>query len=58
MPAGRRHGRRLRQCGRCILVEVVAEPRITVVDAPQSRLVELTAQQLEPATGSFCCLLL
>ena len=58
MPAGWRHRRRLRQCGRCILVEVVTEPCVTVVDAPQPRLVELASQQLETATGSLCCLLL
>ena len=58
MPAGRRHRRRLRQCGRWILGQVVTVPCVTVVDAPQPRLVELTTQQLEPATGSLRCLLL
>ena len=58
MPAGWRHRRRLGQCGRCILGQVVTEPCVPVVDAPESRLVELTAQQLETTTGSLCCLLL
>jgi hypothetical protein len=58
MPTGWRHRRRSRQCCRRILVEFVTEPCLTVVDASQPRLVELTAQQLETATGSFCCLLL
>ena len=44
--------------GSCILGQVVTEPCVTVVDAPQPRLVELTTQQLEPATGSLRCLLL
>ena len=58
MPAGWRHRRRPGQCGRCILGQVVTVPCGIVVDAPKPRLVELTAQQLEPATGSLRCLLL
>ena len=58
MPAGRRYRRRPGQCGRWVLGQVVTVPCGIVVDAPKPRLVELTTQQLEPATGSFRCLLL
>ena len=61
MPPRWWHGRRVRQPGRRIFVQVAgsfAGPFAYVVNASQPRLVELTPEQLEATTGSLGCLLL